>query len=291
MEKIKLDEIAVDLIDIVPAFNIREDFGNEETKDLEESLKSTKGNIQPIIVCRKGERYELVTGERRLRGLKSTGLLNALVIVYDELTELQRTQLMFNENLGRKQLTWQEELKALKRLQTLGYEIDFQFLENQQKLSKQKIWSLLEGLCAVEEFPELLNEKTRKACILKYRQLKRETEGNIPDRKINIKTILDTTKKLGSESMVIEELKDEIEHYKTQLEDIYEAIKKSDKIERLSKGIWLADEIKQLVESARTCETFGKLEEKDSICKTCKKETPNVYAKCEFFRDEIGHGK
>ncbi|MDD5650032.1 MAG: ParB/RepB/Spo0J family partition protein [Candidatus Nanoarchaeia archaeon] len=291
MKNMTLDEIPVDSIDIIPAFNIREEFGTEETRDLEESLKSTNGNIQPIIVCRKGDRYDLVSGERRLLGLKSTGIPNALVIIYDNLTDLQRTQLMFNENLGRKQLTWQEELKALKRLQSLGHEVDFEFLEKQQKVSKQKIWSLLEGLQAVEEYPRLLKEKTRKSCILKYRELKREVEGDIPDRKMSIKTMLDETEKLDSESMVIEELKEEIKHYQFQLENICETIKNVDKVERLSKGIWLADEIKQLIESARTCETFGRLEEKDTTCKTCKKDSQNVYAQCEFFRDEIGHGK
>jgi hypothetical protein len=90
---------------------------------------------------------------------------------------------------------------------------------------------------------------------------------------------------------VIEELKEEIKHYKEQLDNIYDLVKKTDRIERLSQGIWVADDIKQLIESARTCESFGKLEEKDSSCKDCKTQTPHVYSQCEFFRDEIGHGK
>lgn len=286
MQNIKLDEVPVDEIDIIPAFNIREDFGIEETKDLEESLKVTNGNIQPIIVCKKNDRYELISGERRLRGLKASKLEKALVIVYDNLTDIEKTQLMFNENLGRKHLTWQEELKALRRLQTLGHELDVGFLEN-KKMSKQKIWSLLEGLQAVEEFPELLKEPTRRLCILKYRKLKREVDEDIiDDKKINIQTIIreDSVNKEKINTLVVGELKKEVQYYK---KNIYEAIKTADKVERLSNGIWLSSEIKQMIEAARVCETFGQLEEKNSECQKCKKDSHDIYTKCEFYRDEI----
>ena len=296
MQNMKLDELTVDKIDIIPTFNIRDDFGDEETRDLEESLKSTNGNIQPIIVCKKGNRYELVSGERRLRGLKVSGIDKALVIIYDNLTEIEKTQLMFNENLGRKHLTWQEELKALKRLQLLGHDLDVGFFQN-KKMSKQKIWSLFEGLQAVEEFPELLNEKTRKSCILRYRKLKHE--NIIDDKKINIHKIVEANEenKEKINKLVIKELKKEVKFYKSKVEEnveeeneeinIFEAIKKADKTERLSNGIWLSSEIKLMIEASRTCETFGQLEEGNKECKECKKESPNVYSKCEFYRDEI----
>lgn len=286
MNNIKLDEIPILSIDVIPAFNVREDFGDEETKDLEESLKATNGNIQPIIVCKKNDRYELISGERRLRALKASAFEKALVIIYDKLTDLQKTQLMFNENLGRKHLTWQEEIKALRRLQQLGHEIDPGFLEN-QKLSKQKIWSLLEGLQAVEEYPELLKEKTRKLCILKYRKIKREETGVIKDSsKVNLSKIVkdDAVEKEKIDTLVIDELKKEVKYYK---ENIFDAVKKSDKIERLSNGIWLRSEVKQLIEASRTCEDFGKLDEKVATCKKCQKEELNIYTKCEFYRDEI----
>lgn len=289
MRNIKLDELEIDKIDIVPAFNVREDFGDVETEDLQESLKATDGNIQPIIVCKKKDRYELVSGERRLRGLKATGFDKVLVIIYDNLTELQKNELMFNENLGRKHLTWQEELKALKRLQNLGFEIDTLFLKK-KGASRPKIWSLLEALHAVDEYPELMNEKSRKSCILKYRKLKREEQGIASTHKISIKKVVgdNTAKNKKFNSMVIEELKSEVAHYKEKLKDIYKTIKETDQVERLSNGIWLANEVKSLIEASRTCETFGKLDEKNDECKACQKESSDVYAKCEFYRDEIG---
>jgi ParB family chromosome partitioning protein len=293
VQNIKLDELELEKISVIPTFNVRDDYGEEESNDLQESIKATNGNIQPIIVHKLRDKYELISGERRLRALKATGFEKALVIVYDNLTDLQKNELMFNENMGRKHLTWQEEVKALKRLQILGYEINALFLRK-KGTNGQKVFKLLEALHAVEEFPDLLNEKTRKSCLIKYRKRKREEEGIASIHKISINKVIekDAIKRKKIDSAIIEELKAEVAHYKQQVKDknIFKLIKESDKIQRLSEGIWLSDEIKSLIEASRTCESFGKLNEDDEECKECKKEDPNVYAKCEFYRDEIENG-
>lgn len=297
MQNIKLDEIPINTIDIIPAFNIREDFGNEETKELKESLHSSNGNIQPVIVCKKGtNRYELISGERRLRALKSLNFTNVLVIVYDKLDDLQKCQIMFNENIGRKLLTWQEEIKGLKRLQNLGNEVDFKFLKKNH--NKRRIWILLEGLQAVEEFPHLLKLKTINQCITEYRRLKRQKEGiQVKDRTIKPKKkqfkIDEKTKKIlvantQSQDIVINELKEEVNSYKSKIDNIYETVKELNKIERLSNGIWLINEVRQMVKSARSCENFGQLDENNNECQNCNKVSHNIYVKCEFYRDEIG---
>jgi ParB family chromosome partitioning protein len=290
----KLETILLEKIDIIPSFNIRSEFGEEETKDLEESIKITDGNIQPILVCQKDDRYQLISGERRFKALKQTGHTHASCIVYDQTTsDLQKTQLMYNENLGRKNLTWREEVKAVKKLKTLGFDISLETIINQKKISKSKAWDLLEALKAVEEFSDLINEKTRSICLQKYKQIKKlekEKQEGVKERKITIKEALSSDKlvrKKNIESMVIEELKIEVKDYKEKLNDIYGLVKKLDKIERLSNGIWLTDEIKQLIEASRTCETFGKMDDKDNECILCHKETPDIYAKCEFYRDEF----
>lgn len=276
MKNVKLEEILISEIEIIPAFNIREDFGVEESNDLEESLMRTDGNIQPIIVCRKDDKYDLICGERRLRASKKLNFEKILCIIFDDLTEIEKHQIMFNENLGRKPLTWQEEIKGLKRFQQLGYKIDVDFFENQKKISKQRVWSLLEGLQAIEEFPELLKEKTRKSCIIKYRKLKRQDEEFSFNRNINIKNSIDKIEK-----------NNELDNCNAIPENIFDIVKKSDVVERLSNGIWLSNEVKLLIESARSCEDFGLFEEENEECKKCKKENPNVCKKCEFYNNEI----
>jgi ParB family chromosome partitioning protein len=291
--KMKLENISVEKIDLIPSFNVRIEFGDDETKDLKESIRTTDGNIQPILVCQKNDRFELISGERRLKALKDLGRATASCIVYDNLTDLQKSQLMYNENLGRKNLSWKEEVKAIKKLKTLGFDISAETIAVHKNVSKGVAWNLLEALQAVEEFPELINEKTRRNCIERYKQIKKlekEKQEGIKERKITIKEALTSDKivrQRNIETMVIEELKQEVSHYKEKLGDIYGLIKQLDKIERLSQGVWLSEEIRQLIEAARSCETFGKLDEKDKECIECQKETSGNYAKCEFYRDEF----
>jgi len=288
----KLEQIPLDRIDIIPSFNIRSEFGDDESKDLEESIKITDGNIQPILVCQKGSRYDLISGERRFKALKETGQIHANCIVYDQsTTDLQKIQLMFNENLGRKNLTWKEEVKAVKKLKSLGFDISAETIANQKKISTGAAWNLLEALQAIEEFPELINEKTRHNCLQKYKQIKaleRERQDEVKQKKITIKEAL-TSEKLvrqkNIESMVIEELKTEVKEYKEKLSNVYNFVKQLDKIERLSNGVWLSDEIKQMIEASRTCEFFGKMN--DQACTECFKETPDIHAKCEFYYEEF----
>jgi ParB family chromosome partitioning protein len=289
----KLEKIPLDKIDLILSFNIRTEMGESETKDLEESLKNTDGNIQPLLVCQKADRFELLSGERRCKALKDAGYTEALCIVYDNLTELQKTQLMYNENLGRKNLTWKEEVRAIKKLKSMGFDISAEIIARQKNISEGLAWNLLEALQAIEEFPDLINEKTRKNCLDRYKQIKKlekDKQEAVKERKITIKEALTSdriVRQRNLEAMVVEELKQEVKFYKDKISDIYGLVKQLDKIERLTNGVWLSDEIKQLIEAARLCETFGKLDNKDNECNECYKQTPSIYSKCEFYRDEF----
>jgi len=289
----KLENIALDKINIVKSFNIRSEFGEDETKDLEQSIKSTGGNIQPLLVIEKDGRFDLVSGERRYRALKEAGYVEALCIVYNTLSDVQKTKIMFNENLGRKNLTWSEEVKGIKKLKNIGLDITQEVLVENQKISKVKAWNLIEALQAVEEFPDLINEPTRKSCIIRWKQIKKlekEKQDAVKSRTITIKEALTTDKLVRQkniETMVIEELKHEVNHYKEQFKNVHELVKKLDKMQRLDQGIWLIEEVKQIIEAARCCETFSTPDSKDEECILCRKEAPLIFSKCEFFHEEF----
>ena len=202
-------------------------------------------------------------------------------------------KLMFNENLGRKNLSWQEELKGIKKLKTMGCDISIEVLARQKKITGAKAWSLLEALKAVEEFPELANEKTRRAALEKHKELKKldfEKLTAVREQKITIKEALTSDsirKNIDSGKLVIGELKEEVEHYKQKFREIYITIKELDKQQRFENGVWLKNEVQQIVEAARECEAFGKLDEKDKECIDCAKTSSSLYAKCEFYQDEF----
>lgn len=78
----KLEEIDIDLID-VNTFQPRNFFGDKELKELADSI-SAVGLIHPPIVRKLGEKYELVSGERRLRAAKLAGFKKISVVIRNE---------------------------------------------------------------------------------------------------------------------------------------------------------------------------------------------------------------
>ena len=92
----------------------RSDFDFEGLKELGESLKRD-GFIQPIVVRRDGEGYEIVAGERRWRAAKSIGLTKIPVVVMD-VDDKKLLTLALIENLQRKDLNPIEKARGFKAL-------------------------------------------------------------------------------------------------------------------------------------------------------------------------------
>ncbi len=83
-----------------------------------ESLASTireKGVLQPLLVRRVGNRYELIAGERRLRAAKKAGLEEVPVLIRDA-EEADRLELSILENIQREDLDPIEEARAYKEM-------------------------------------------------------------------------------------------------------------------------------------------------------------------------------
>lgn len=92
----------------------RTNFSESALNDLAESIKQ-HGIIQPLIVTRKNENFELIAGERRLRSAKLLGLDTVPVIVREE-KEQKKLELALIENLQRENLNPLETARAYKRL-------------------------------------------------------------------------------------------------------------------------------------------------------------------------------
>jgi ParB family chromosome partitioning protein len=92
----------------------RKNFDDEKLADLANSIK-THGIIQPLIVTKNGNRYELIAGERRLQAAQLVGLKKVPVIIRDS-SELQKLELAIVENIQRHDLNPIEEGKAYQKL-------------------------------------------------------------------------------------------------------------------------------------------------------------------------------
>lgn len=109
-------DVEIDIRKIEPNRNQpRKQFDEDAIEELAESIKQF-GVIQPLIVKKKGDYYEIIAGERRWRASKKAGLKKVPIIIknYDE-KEILKISLI--ENLQREDLNPIEEAQAYQKLQ------------------------------------------------------------------------------------------------------------------------------------------------------------------------------
>ncbi|MEO6872080.1 MAG: ParB/RepB/Spo0J family partition protein [Chthoniobacterales bacterium] len=105
----------VSLTSIVPSpLQPRREFDRAALDELIGSIRQ-RGIIQPLIVRRVNDTFELIAGERRWRASKEVGLTEAPVIVR-QATDLEVLELSLIENLQRADLNPIEEAEAYARL-------------------------------------------------------------------------------------------------------------------------------------------------------------------------------
>jgi len=105
----------IKVIEIEPNKNQpRRNFNNESIDELAESIK-TYGVIQPIIVTKKDNYYEIVAGERRWRASKKAGLDEIPCIVRED-TEKRNKEIALIENIQREDLNPIEKARSFREL-------------------------------------------------------------------------------------------------------------------------------------------------------------------------------
>ena len=116
------DEVLLSLIDPNPK-QPRTVFNEDQLAELTASIKEV-GVLQPPVVRKKGDRYELIMGERRTRAAKLAGLRTIPVIIRQTPdNELLREALL--ENIHRSELNALEEAAAYNQLlNDFGYTHD-----------------------------------------------------------------------------------------------------------------------------------------------------------------------
>jgi len=106
-------EIDLDRIDPNPS-QPREHFGEESLEELAASIVQ-HGVVQPVLVRRRAERYQLVAGERRLRAAQRAGL-RRIPAVIREVADEQMLEVALVENIQRQELDPIDEANAYRTL-------------------------------------------------------------------------------------------------------------------------------------------------------------------------------
>lgn len=92
----------------------RQNFGEESLAELTASIQQY-GVLQPLIVQKRNNRYQIIAGERRWRAAKNAGIKEIPVIIKEYSSE-EMLEISLIENIQREDLSPLEEAKAYKRL-------------------------------------------------------------------------------------------------------------------------------------------------------------------------------
>lgn len=112
-ERSKLMEISIEDI-VANEGQPRKNFDQEELKDLASSIKKY-GIIQPLLLKKKEDKYEIIAGERRFRAAGLAGLERVPAIVKD-ISDDESSRIAIIENIQRKDLNPVEEAMSYRHL-------------------------------------------------------------------------------------------------------------------------------------------------------------------------------
>ncbi|HXH81801.1 MAG TPA: ParB/RepB/Spo0J family partition protein [Candidatus Tectomicrobia bacterium] len=148
-----LTEIALEQISVNPN-QPRKVFDSAALDELTASIKAS-GVIQPVIVRRDGEGYQLIAGERRWRAARQAGLQKIPAIVR-EATDAESLELALIENLLREDLNPMEEAEAYDRLLS-------QFSWTQEQLAQRvgKDRSSIANALRLLKLPQVIQDDLR----------------------------------------------------------------------------------------------------------------------------------
>lgn len=107
--------LQIPIEDIIPnRFQPRISFDEKALNDLALSIKQ-HGIIQPLVVRRLGEKYEIIAGERRYKAATKAGLTSVPAVI-TEIDDRTSAEVALVENVQRKDLTAIEEARSYKNL-------------------------------------------------------------------------------------------------------------------------------------------------------------------------------
>ena len=110
-------------------FQPREDFDVQALEELTQSIKE-KGILQPVLVRKAGDHYELIAGERRFRAASSLGIKEIPAIV-KEVEDIDSLEISLIENIQRQNLNPIEEARA------------YQYLIDKFQLTQERVSQIL----------------------------------------------------------------------------------------------------------------------------------------------------
>lgn len=185
--------LQVPIEDIIPnRFQPRLSFDEKALQELSNSIKQ-HGIIQPLVLRKLDDKYEIVAGERRYKAATMAGLTQVPAVIAD-VDDNTSAEVALVENVQRKDLTPIEEAKSYKNILDKGYMTQEQ-LAKKMGLTQSTIANKLRLLNLDEEVQEaLLNEKiserhARALLVIESQSEQRKWLKRILDERLTVRQL------------------------------------------------------------------------------------------------------
>lgn len=200
--------IEVSLDDIIPnRFQPRLSFDEQGLNELAESIRQ-HGIIQPLVLRKIGDKYEIIAGERRYKASYIAGLTKVPAVIID-LNDNESAEVAIVENIQRKDLSPIEEAKSYKKLLDRGYLTQDQLASRMGK-NQSTVSNKLRLLNLDKKVQDaLLNNKiserhARSLLKLDNKEEQKEVLDEIIEKRLNVRDTEDLiNRKLNEEEEII----------------------------------------------------------------------------------------
>lgn len=194
----KILQVAIE--DIIPnRFQPRLAFDDTALNDLASSIKQ-HGIIQPLVLRRKNDKYEIIAGERRYKAAKMAGLVSVPAII-SNLSDIDSAQVAIVENVQRKNLTAIEEAKSYQALLEKGF-MTQEELAKKMGLSQSNISNKLRLLTLDESvqqavIQEKISERHARSLLkVKSKDMQKVLLNKVITERLTVKQLEDEIKKI-----------------------------------------------------------------------------------------------
>ena len=192
--------LQVPIEDIIPnRFQPRLAFDDASLTDLAASIKQ-HGIIQPLVLRRKNDKYEIIAGERRYKAARMAGLVSVPAII-SNLSDQASAEVAIVENVQRKDLTAIEEARSYQTLLEKGY-MTQEELAKKMGLSQSAVSNKLRLLSLDESvqqavIKEQISERHARSLLkIKDSEMQKVLLNKIITERLTVKQLEDEIKKI-----------------------------------------------------------------------------------------------
>ncbi|EHI54813.1 hypothetical protein HMPREF9333_02014 [Johnsonella ignava ATCC 51276] len=190
----------------------RKEFRKEELDELTQSIKQY-GVLQPIIVKKNGERYEIIAGERRWRAAQKAGLTEIPAVIR-EYSKRESIEISIIENIQRADLNPLEEARAYNSLLE-EYGLKHEEIAERVSKSRAAITNSLRLLKLDESIQQLVAEKklnqgqARALLSIEDKDLQKQAAQEVIKKDLNVRKVEQLVKLLQTAKKRQEKTDDE----------------------------------------------------------------------------------